>query len=179
MVYVVVEVCIYIMWAAVFFTRSKRTLPSATEELQVLLLALPTATIVEIMNEYLFATTGLFYPSSLLYFPSFKFPVALVLSSSFYTWVLYTVSRRIAIGLAGERSRFMRLYQLGVFLLLLLTNIVIEPVGVSIGYWQWRTTPPTTLVILAARYIDYFLFAFPPALFAVLFSRRCGTGPNA
>lgn len=176
MTYIIVELFIYLMWATVFITRSRRASRSATEELQVLLLALPTAAIVEVMNEYLFASTGIFYPFSLLYFPSFKFPVAIVLSSSLYTWVLYVVSRQIAVRFAGEESRFLGLYQLGLFLLLLSTNILIEPFGVSIGYWQWHKTPPTTFFVWAARYIYYSLFTLPPAVFAVFFSRRFRMG---
>jgi hypothetical protein len=177
--YVVVEIFIYMTWAAVFVTRLRRSSPSATEELQVLLFALPTAMLVEVVNEYLYAGAGLYYPSSLLYFPMFKFPVALIFSGTLYTWGFYVLSRRIAIRIAGEDSRFLGLLQLGLFLLLLSTNVLVEPIGISIGYWQWHKPPPETFAMYAARYMTYFEGAFPPALFAAFFSWRSKIGVKA
>jgi hypothetical protein len=167
-----IEIFIYLTWATVFFTRSRRAAASATEELQVLLFALPTAIILEIKNEFLPAGSGVYYPSSLLYFPDFKFPLAIAFSSSLFTWALFVASRKISLWIAGEDSRFHVLLQLGLFLVLLSSYVVPEALGPWIGYWKFHITPPESVAVWVAKYAFYFLFTFPPVLIATFFSWR-------
>jgi hypothetical protein len=168
MTYVFFELALYLAWAYVFLSRLRRVGRSASEEMHVLVFALLTTTIMELRAEYL--GTGTFYPASLLYFPDFKFPVAIVLAGSLYTWAIYVLSRGIASRIAGPTAWLSNLIHLVVFLLLLLTAGYIESFSVRIGYWQWHNPPDPRAIGLGSYYKYYFRFTFPAALAAKFFS---------
>lgn len=172
MTYVIVEAIIYITWATVFLTRLRTKSQAATEELLIILFAMPITIIMELKNEYYYAGTGVYYPFSLLYFPDSKFPLAIVLSSSLFPWVLYIVSRWIAARFVGGKSGSSSLLELGLLLLLISTNVLPEWLGASLGYWQWPKTLPLTFTVQIAKYIFYFWFTFPPVLIAKFFTWR-------
>ena len=165
MAYVILESIIYVSWAYVFLSRMRREGRAASEELHVLVLALPTTIIMELRAEYLQSGTGTFYPSSLSYFPGFKFPVAIVLAGSLFTWALYTLSRGISTRVAGESGWRFNLTHLVLFLLLLWSSRLVEAMAVSIGYWQWHITPAPRAMWIGG-YLYYFRLAVPAALAA-------------
>ena len=167
--YVLVEVSIYLTWAYVFLSRLRGSGRSASEEMHVLVFALPTTIIMELRVEYLFGGTNTYYPSSLLYFPNFKFPVAIVFAGSLYTWSLYVLSRAVSARIPGQITWPSHLVQLTLFLLLIFSSYYVEWLFVSIGYWQWYTPPDPRGLWLGSYYWYYFWFAFPAALAAKFF----------
>jgi hypothetical protein len=178
MTYVYVEILLYLAWPLVFITRLWRQSLAATEELLVLIFSMPLVVIMELRNEYLHAGSGVYYPSSLFYFPDFKFPFAIVLSSSLFPWLLYVTSRLIAIRFTSVNSRIFDVLQLGFLLVLNSSFVVPEWLGVVLGYWRWYTPLPDTIAVWIAKYLFYFWFTFPPALIAKLVSRRLTNPPT-
>jgi hypothetical protein len=175
--YVFIDLFYYILWPVVFFTRLRQRTWAATEELLVLLFAVPTAIISEMTNEHLFGATAVYYPHTLLYFPGFKFPVTIILSSSLFPWLLFVAARALANRLATQNRRAALGLQLGFFLVLVSTFVLPEAAGPQLGYWKWRVTPPDTPGVWIAKYIFYLLFMFPPVLVAKFFSWRAQTLP--
>jgi len=94
--YVIIELAIYLAWSAVVISRFRRSAKSSLEELLLIFLALPIAAFMEIRNELLQGTTGVYYPHSLYYFPRFNFPLAIMLSSSLFPFVLLLIARGVA-----------------------------------------------------------------------------------
>lgn len=172
MTYVVVDICYYLVWPLVFVTRLWRQSLAATEELLVLMFSMPLVVIMELRNEYLQAGSGVYYPASLLYFPGFRFPLTIMLSSSLYAWILFAVSRKIAVRLVHADSWLRIPAQLGAFLLLNILYLIPEWLGVAIGYWQWHQPLPDTPQVWISKYLFYLWFSLPPALVALFFTWR-------
>lgn len=169
MAYVILEIIICVSWAYVFLSGWRREGRAASEDLHVLVFALPTTIIMELRAEYLHSGTGTFYPSSLAYFPDFNFPVAIVLAGSLFSWAVYALSRGIATRVAGKKAWVFNLTHLVLFLLLLWSSRFVEALATGIGYWQWYIAPAPRAMWIGG-YLYYFRLAFPAALAAKLFS---------
>jgi hypothetical protein len=167
---IAVEVVIYMAWIMVVLSRLRRQSLAAMEELLVIFFAMPLVVIMELKNEYLYVNTGVYYPFSLFYFPGFKFPLAIIFSSSLFAWVLYVLACSLSSRFAPQGTQANGLLQLGFFLILISANIVTEWSGVWLGYWYWHKIPRQTLNLQLAKYIFYFWFTFPPVLAAKFFS---------
>jgi hypothetical protein len=52
--------------------------------------------LLEVINEKVFGSVGTYYPGSLMFFPFFKFPIAIIFLSVFYAGVINFVSLKIS-----------------------------------------------------------------------------------
>ncbi len=129
--FVVIEVLIFIVTipAITYFLISKRMfLPVAASAL--------TSIILEIVNECVFAGQGTYYPASLLLFPGFAFPVAIVFLSVFYCCFLNFTAFKIS-DLSAKKPVSLLIFSVSVFVLNLL-SLAIEKAGLASGYWLPR-----------------------------------------
>ena len=129
--FVMIEALIFIVTipAITYFLISKRMfLPVAASAL--------TSIILEIVNERVFAGQGTYYPASLLLFPGFEFPVAIVLLSVFYCCILNLTALKIS-DLSAKKTVSLLIFTVSVFVLNLL-SLAIEKAGLASGYWMAR-----------------------------------------
>jgi hypothetical protein len=174
MAYIFIEALYFLAWPAVVLTRLRRNSLAAIGEVLVLLMAIPLVALAEMVNEFLYAGTGVYYPRSLLYVPGLQFPVGILLSSSLYVWLLHVLARESARRVSSEDAWTGQGLYFVFFLILLSSYVIPEDLGVRLGYWAWRVPPPSTLQVWIAKYIFYFGFTFPSVLVAQLISWRLG-----
>ncbi len=158
------EVGVFVTWAVVLIYRVRERSPSSTGELVVLLFAIPTTIVMELRSEVLLAGIGPIYPASLAYFPSFRFPIAIVLAGSLLTWAVYRVSRlgtARLVPLGGPRQE---IALIGVFLILMTVSLAIEVVMVAVRYWHWQLPPAATAATWLGQYLYYLRFSLPAFL---------------
>jgi len=92
--------------------------------------------ILEIVNERSFPVVGTFYPKSLLFFPFFKFPVAIVLLAVLYAGTINIISLKIS-GLFVNKYLSILSFLISVFILNS-SSIYLEKAGIYSGYWVHR-----------------------------------------
>lgn len=92
------------------------------------------STALEVVNERVFSGQGTYYPASVLFFPGFAFPVAIILLSVFYCCIVNIAAMKISKLAAGRR---VSLLVFAVSLAVLnLFSLAIEKAGLSAGYWM-------------------------------------------
>ena len=157
--FVVIEALIFIVTipATAYFLISKRMfLPVA---------ASATASIIlEIVNERVFAGQGTYYPASLLFFPGFKFPVAIVLLSVFYCCTLNFAAFKIS-NLSAKRHVSLLIFAVSIFTLNLF-SLAIEKAGLASGYWMARYTAGMA-AIYGPVYLFYLAVVIPGSFFFI------------
>lgn len=157
--FVVIEALIFIVTipATAYFLISKRMfLPVA---------ASATASIIlEIVNERVFAGQGTYYPASLLFFPGFKFPVAIVLLSVFYCCTLNFAAFKIS-NLSAKRLVSLLIFAVSIFTLNLF-SLAIEKAGLASGYWLPRYHGEMSL-IYGSIYLFYLTVVLSGSFFFI------------
>ncbi len=165
--YLLFEIVIFVSWAYVFLSRIRGARLMEFEDLHVLVFAIPTTILMEQRQNCI--QSGSFYPSSLIFFPGYHFPIAIIFAGSLYAWGIYAITRAVATRIANRTSILFHLVHLGLFLVFLLTSRLVESFSVGIGYWQWFRMPDARTMLIGS-YIYYFWFAFPAFLAAKFFS---------
>lgn len=95
-----------------------------------------TALILEIMNEKILVENGTFYPFSLLRFPFFQFPVAIVLLGGIYAGTIDFLALKISKRIKNRLLIFLT-FTFSV-LILNLCSIFVEKTGILLEYWVHR-----------------------------------------
>lgn len=95
-----------------------------------------TAFLLEIVNERIFLQHGTFYPFSLLRFPFFQFPVAIVLLGGLYAGTIDFFALKITKGIKNRLFAFL-VFTFSV-LIFNLSSIFVEKTGILLEYWIHR-----------------------------------------
>jgi len=83
-IYAVIETVIFALFILLF-----RGFISSRSNMLSFAAVIIMATLLEIVNERFFSSQGTFYPSSLLYMPYFRFPVAIICLSAVYSFTIF------------------------------------------------------------------------------------------
>ena len=128
------------------------------------------ATILEIVNETVFAGVGTFYPEVMIPFPFFNFPVMIVLLGGFYSGVINFAALKIS-GFFRNKYLSAAVFLLSAALMNVL-SIFVENIGIYSGFWVHKQASDISAVYFAV-YIYYLLIVFPVSVFvAFRFLRR-------
>lgn len=122
------------------------------------------ATLLEIVNERFFSSQGTFYPSSILYMPYFRFPVAIICLSSVYSFIIYLAARRMS-GYFKDGAVKVSVF-IAFVCILNFFSLFIEKAGMMSGYWVHQKAMSVTGIWLAV-YGYYFLIVLPGSFFIV------------
>jgi len=137
--FILIEALIFALTvpAIAYFLISKRMI------LPVIASAL-ASTVLEIVNERVFAGQGTYYPASILFFPGFAFPVAIVLLSVFYCCIVNLAAMKIS-KLSADRRVSLLVFAVSLAALNLF-SLAIEKAGLSTGYWLPRYRSEMSLI---------------------------------
>lgn len=130
-----------------------------------LLVSMVIATILEIVNETVFAGVGTFYPKVLIPFPFFNFPVLIVLLGGIYSGIINFSALK-----ATEcfKNRFAGAAAfLTLAALMNSFSILVEKAGIYSGFWQ-HSQPTGISTIYFAVYIYYLIIVFPASVFIAI-----------
>ncbi|HQO93078.1 MAG TPA: hypothetical protein PLX56_12195 [bacterium] len=137
-----------------------------TSSLMVRALAASAAVsiMLEIVNERFFPLEGTYYPKSLIFFPFFNFPVAIIFLAVLYSGLINLISLKIS-------EIFVKkiLSVITFFVSVLVLNslsIYIERAGIYSGYWVHRQ-PAGISGIHGYVYLFYSLIVLAGSLFIV------------
>ncbi|HRZ79066.1 MAG TPA: hypothetical protein P5044_03565 [bacterium] len=123
-----------------------------------------TSFLLEVVNEKFFSSQGTFYPSSILYVPSFRFPVAIICLSAVYSFLIFLSARKIS---GYFKDGAVKAVVFMVFVTVFnFFSILIEKAGMSSGYWVHQKAASVTEIWLAV-YGYYFIMVFPGAVFVL------------
>lgn len=124
--------------------------------------AFTASALLEIANEVLFSTEGTYYPDSFLYFPFFRFPLAIVCLGSFYSYCISMVCLKF--------SKYFNSYtkKIAVFIIaafvLNFTSLLIESAGMYSGYWIHKKATDISEIWYFV-YLFYLVISFSGAFF--------------
>ncbi|MCK5808853.1 hypothetical protein KAH37_07720 [bacterium] len=156
--YLIIEITIFVVWLAIFLISFiKKDSPS----LLALLVPLPIAIVLEVMNEVVFQGEGTYYPGTLVAFPGFSFPVAIILLSSLFAFFVCFVLSRF------KKSMIVKLLLLAVLTLLFFP---VEMLFTAVEYWKYNM-PPNNIVYLF-MYLYYAVIVWPVCLIAGMQKKR-------
>lgn len=157
--YAVIEVVIFSLFILFF-----RGFISSKSNSLSFIAVICTASILEIVNEKLFSSEGTVYPASLLFFPSFRFPVAIICLSAVYSFIIYLSARKIS-GYFHESAVKAAVFMVFSAILNFL-SLFIENAGISSGYWIHQKAVNVT-GIWPAVYGYYFIVILSGSVFIV------------
>lgn len=121
-------------------------------------------TAMEILNENVFPGQGAFYPASLLYFPSFKFPVAIICMGVIYSFLIYFIAERIV---EYFRDIAVKIFIFIVSIIVLnFVSLIVEKAGFESGYWIHQKAQNITGIWYQV-YLFYFAILLSGAIFIV------------
>ncbi len=129
-----------------------------------LIASMVVATVLEIVNETVFADVGTFYPKVMIPFPFFNFPVVIILLGGFYSGIINFAALKV--------SKFSKNGFLSATLFLLsaavmnIISILIESAGIYFGFWVHKQ-PSGISAIYFAVYVYYLLIVFSASVFIV------------
>ena len=119
---------------------------------------------LEIVNERFFAGQGTYYPASILLFPGFAFPVAIVFLSVFYCYIVNLAAMKIS-KLSADRRISLLIFIVSIFALNLF-SLAIEKAGLASGYWLPRYRGEMSL-IYGSIYLFYLTVVLSGSFFFI------------
>lgn len=122
------------------------------------------STVLEIVNERVFAGQGTYYPASLLLFPGFAFPTAIVLLSVFYCCIVNLAALKIS-KLSADRRISLLIFAVSLAALNLF-SLAIEKAGLASGYWLPRYHGEMSL-IYGSIYLFYLTVVLSGSFFFI------------
>lgn len=125
------ELICFLSWIIIFISRITKKTLYHFEELIILIFSLPFALSVEIINEI---NNGLYYNNTLINFPRFNFPIAVLFYDSMFPWFIYLISRKISTIIFRTRYYYFTIIQLIIIHFLILLYIPIEYLSYELGY---------------------------------------------
>lgn len=158
-IYAVIETVIFALFILLF-----RGFISSRSNMLSFAAVIVMATLLEIVNERFFSSQGTFYPSSLLYMPYFRFPVAIICLSAVYSFIIFLAARKIS-GYFKEGAVKAVIFMVFVAVFNF-SSVFIEKAGMSTGYWVHQKAAGVTGIWLAV-YGYYFLIVLPGSFFIV------------
>ncbi len=120
------------------------------------------STALEVVNERVFSGHGTYYPASVLFFPGFAFPVAIILLSVFYCCIVNIAAMKIS-KLAADRRVSLLVFAVSLAVLNLF-SLAIEKAGLVSGYWRARYTVEISQ-IYGYVYLYYLIILFSGSCF--------------
>lgn len=130
---------------------------------------LASSTALEIMNLSVFKGQGTIYPESILYFPGYRFPVAIVLFSAIYGGIIVLISLRIINTIKPKHLRKTLFFFIAAGLNF--ASLFIEKAGIMSGYWIHEKVKNVT-DIWHFIYLFYFVVVISGIFFLVEEAQR-------
>lgn len=131
---------------------------------RVLISSAAVSIMLEIVNERFFPLEGTYYPKSLIFFPFFKFPVAIVFLAVLYAGLINLIALKIS-GIFVKKILSMITFLISV-LVLNSAAIYVEKAGIYSGYWVHRQ-PAGISGIHGYIYLFYLLIVLTGSLLIV------------
>lgn len=157
--YAIIETVIFALFILLF-----RGFMSSKSNILSFFAVTVTAMFLEVVNERFFSSQGTLYPSSLLYVPSFRFPVAIICLSAVYSFIIYLAARRIS---GCFKDGTIKAVVFIVFVTILnFSSLFIEKAGMSSGYWIHQKAASVTGIWFAV-YGYYYIIVMAGSIFIV------------
>jgi len=142
--FVIIEIVIFLLFILLL-----RYLVSSRSNINAFIAVSVITTVMEVLNERFFSGQGVIYPDSLLYFPYFKFPVAIICMGVIYSFLIYSAANKIIAYVKNSQIKiFMFLVSISV---LNSASLIVENAGISSGYWIHQKVQSVT----ASWYVIY------------------------
>ncbi|MGI6395232.1 MAG: hypothetical protein ACOX2F_11000 [bacterium] len=131
---------------------------------KAIVLSALTSISLEIVNEKAFEYVGTNYPGSLIFFPFFKFPVAIVLLSVFYSGVINLIALKIS---ELSKYKFLSIFLFVISILFLNGfSIFVEKGGIYLKYWKHLKAADVTIIFWQV-YLFYFTVVAAGSVFII------------
>lgn len=155
--FAVIEIAIFVMSVPFILYFSTSTLM-----FRALVSSAAVSMFLEVINERVFGSVGTHYPRSLIFFPFFKFPIAIVFLSVFYAGLINFISLKISMFFVNKYVS-MTAFLISV-LVLNSSSIYVEKAGIYSGYWVHRQ-PAGISGIHGYVYLFYLLVVLSGSIF--------------
>jgi len=173
---IIIEVLIYGAWFWVLRKNIKRGGASAKTENAILLTALVTTAVMEILNERI--AKYAYYPYPIIAMPGFDFPIAILLGGGLFTWFAYVASGRIIDATMKEKNWTRYAGRLVAFLIMVCAAWPLEPIFLTLGFFKYRQPIGYNLTHMIGVYVYYLMFTVPAIAVARLITRAKSPKPS-